>query len=67
MTFRGTAPQSTRRATSTSNWSSAIICRVPDIEAAMASCGRNATGLFMAGNIPVIARGGKPISRRNIA
>lgn len=33
MTFRGTAPQSISSATSTLNWSLAIICLVPPIAA----------------------------------
>jgi hypothetical protein len=39
MTFRGTAPHSTSKATISPKLSSAIICRVPDIEARRASMG----------------------------
>lgn len=48
MTFAGTAPQSTRSATSTRNSSSWIICRVPPIEAMRASTELNSTTLLMA-------------------
>jgi len=48
MTLAGTAPQSTSSATSPRNSSSWIICRVPPMEAEMASLGRNATVSLMA-------------------
>jgi len=69
MTFAGTAPQSTSKATNSAKLSSAIICRVPPMAASFASMGRMArtpTQQDMAGNIPVIARSGKSMMQRNV-
>lgn len=69
MTFAGTAPQSTSSATNSAKLSSAIICRVPPMLANLASIGVIAgtpTQQDMAGNIPVIARGGNPTMQENV-
>lgn len=69
MTFAGTAPQSTSKATSVAKLSSAIICRVPDIEAIRASMGltgRTPTQHDTARIIRHRANGGKSFDRGNI-
>lgn len=69
MTLAGTAPQSTSKATISPKLSSAIICRVPDIEAIRASMGltgRTPTQQNYARSKEQCVVGSKSFDRENV-